>query len=532
MPKKPSIEWLPVSTTSGALQTKGNDSHAAVNTIPSYEHTRISPKIALLLILAMFAVAPVAYRYAARIVYDPDPFTYAEYGKDILNGMKLYSDVVLIDKGPLTAISYAIPQIFSPRNYLAIGTFMGFVLIAQALILSWNFRRNPSAVVAITFLITIFPLASEAFAWFSTEHLSNLYAACNLVIAFSIARVRRFSFLQCFLAGVFTCMAFYTRQTAVISGFVPAIEILLWGRTVRRVLLGTAYACLGGIIAMVVILILIFPIADIKGCLNILFLHSAAYAGLGSLHESWTLLSENILKPVGLLAMVAIAFGLFSRYSALACATLIAGLLTLISPRRPFDHYLVGFFPYAALLLGIGLERRALVWHFCGWLVFAFILCISYQPIQSTLRDANNFPQELQFAEIAHLADKIAPPAATLLVWGPPRCEAIVFASRLPTASKIWILWMMNKGNAPLLPMSVNQVIDGYLANPPTVIAMDHIYLEHARSGIPVDSSRASWELGYAILMKHRYAIKGSLNGYDIAVLENGPATIPTDNGK
>jgi hypothetical protein len=586
MLKNNPIEWRPASFAATARHT---NSIQPTNTTPTHEHKRFSPKIAFVLIAVMFAFAPWAYHCAARTDIDADPFTYAQHAKEILAGYRLYSDIYF-DKGPLGLLGFAIPELLSPRNYLAIGTFLGFLLIAQCFILIWNFRHNPVAAIAVSFFILLFPLTSYSLDWLSTEHLSNLFVAANLAIAYSISRSHRFSIFQCFLVGVFSCLALNTRQTSLMSALVPAVAMATSSGSIRRALLGFGSAMLGGILSTIAILFVVSRLGEVKGYLDALFLHSATYASLGTMHSAWELISRNSTSPLAILVIAFATLGLFSGYSRLTVSAIFACLLTIILPKRDANHYLVGIFPYVALLIGIALDvrpipgslwkksRKAMRRNFepdsrrravglalrneavlteirasfdnkeagskvqaaaarllpqaakraFGWAAALFMVVSACGPIFLTLKDATQNPNELQMAEVAKLTDRIAPPSATLFVWGRLGSEPIVFASKLPRANKFWILWMMDKESAPLLPISVDQIRSQYLANPPTVMVMDQVYLDHSRRGIPTQTFRAGWELGNELLMKYRYVIKASLNGFDIAVLENGPGGIPT----
>jgi hypothetical protein len=399
---------------------------------------------------------------------------------------------------------------------------MGLVLIAESLILIWNFRSNPPAMVAITYFVIICPLSAKPFAWLSTEHLSDLFVACNLVFAYVIARNRRFSLFQCFLVGLCTCAALNTRQTALLSGLVPMVSIAIWGRPFRRMLAGIGSAFAGGVVGMAAVLWLVSRIADLQGYLDALFLHPASYAGLGSAHDVWRLFAEDFPSPLATLAIVFAALGIFSRYPALAASAVVAGLLTIILPRRDFVHYLVGLFPFIALLIGIGLERHARTSAIFCWACCIFMVYVSYIPIRSTLHDAQLHPRELELAAVADHIDRVAPPSATLLVWGRLGAEPIDFASKLPLASKYWILWMFQKVNAPLLPIPVKDIVAQYLANPPTVIAEDRDFVLNMERGTDVpEYDKQGFELGKALLRKFHYEVEDSFGGYDIAVLQN-----------
>jgi hypothetical protein len=518
------ISWQVAGSSGDAVPIPQNETSIG-STFPQMEFNRIPHVVAIGLILLICGLAPLAYRFTARLADDGDPFTYAEYGKEILAGKRLYSDIYF-DKGPLSTLGYAIPQIAFPRDYLAIGAFMGLLLIVQSLILLWNFRTNPPALVAITLFTIIFPLSAKAYAWLSTEHLSNLFVACNLILAYCIARTGRFTLLQCFFVGVFSCLALNTRQTALISGLVPTVAIVMSGGTIRRVILGLASAFIGGIFAMAAVLLVVQRMADMQGYLDALFFHPATYSGLGSWHDAWRLLTENSTGPLATLAIIFVALALFSRYPALAASAVIAGFLTIILPRRDFNHYLVGLFPYIALLIGIGLERHAKTSAIFCWSTSAFVIYAACNPILSTLHEAQNHPRELELVDVAELADRIAPPSATILVWGKLGSEPIVFASNLPRANKYWILWTMDKENAPLLPASPKYIFDQYLQNPPTVLVMDRDFLNHMNDGTPVPYYDKSFELGKALLRKFHYEVKDSIHGFDIAVLDNSPIPI------
>jgi hypothetical protein len=446
-----------MSERSGGFQEnwiKSPQGNSANTTIGQFNKTRL---FVIGLIAVLFLAAPFGYWFAARLALDCDPFTYAQIAKDMLAGGRLYTDVQT-DKGPLTALAFAIPQVFFPRDYLAIGACLGLILIVQAAIFVWIFRDNPPAMVAAALCITILPLADWRWAWPSTEHLSNTFVVCNIALAYLIARRRWFRLRQAFLIGLFTCLCLNIRQTAVCSALVPVVSILTVAPNVKAMVKAFVAAVIGGLVGFGFIILLVWRIGDVYSYLQTLFFHPKTYASLGGWADVWKLISVNSNGVLAIAAVGCVSLGLFSQYRSLAITAIVAACMTIVIPRREFSHYFVGAFPYMALLLGVGLERYSNRKLFC-WACPAIMACVLFLPIKETLALAYSQPREIEMADLAHSVDKLAPASSTMLVWGGSGSEPIVFASEHPTASKYWILWMMDIPNAPLLPITPKEII-------------------------------------------------------------------------
>jgi hypothetical protein len=528
MQKYGSLQWGIVSRIGGAPETVPANLDANTNTKPYYKYDRASLAVALIVILASSIVAPSIYRYLARVEVDTDALTYAQAGKEILAGRRLYSEIYM-DKGPLTVIAFAIPQLFSPRNSQAIGESLSFVLMGLALIFAWAYRFNPSAMAAAGSFIILFPMTSRNFFWFSSEHISNLFVAGNLVIAYKIARRQSFSFIDCFLVGFISCLALNVRQTALLSGIVPAVLWIKYAGTWNRILKAIACGFLGGILAFLIILLVVAHIGDIHEYLYMIFTHPSSYAGDGSWHRAWRLFADNAFKPLTMFVVIFLGYAIFSRYKAVVISAVIAGVLTCAIPRHDFSHYLAGLFPYMALSIGIGFDRNSTFDQIFAWACVAFTVCVCVPLAKENIKTARLSSSAIDMADIAPAIDRVAPPSASLFVWGPMGSEAIMFASRLPAANKFWILWMFNHYASGSRPVSVSEITSEYLANPPTVMAMDQNYRKADESPSSADDFRVGWELGKALLSKYKYVVKESKNGFDIAVLQatSEPATRP-----
>jgi hypothetical protein len=526
MRTRDSFHWQNVAKNGGGSESENVNPSGIARIIPTNQTSRLPLIFAIGLIVFASIIAPLAYHYMGRINDNCDPFTYAEEAKEMMAGRRLYSEIYF-DKGPLVMVGFAIPQFFSPRDFQAIGAFLGFVLIGQAIIFAWAFRFDPTAMVGAALFIIVFPLTSPEFVWLSSEHLSNFFVAGNLALAYNIARQRTFTFWNCFLVGLISCLALNVRQTALLSGFVPAVLWIIYARSHKKLIRAFLTGVFGGLVGFAFILALVSRIGDFQQYAYALFLRAASYGGAGMWSESWKLFSENSTGTLAMFAGIFMGLALFSRHRTLVITSVIAAILTCALPRRDFIHYLVGLFPYVALMIGVGLERHTRNGPIFGWACAAFLVYVCLPLTQTVFDEARRAPKAIEMADVAHAVDRDNPDAKSLLVWGKLGSEPIVFASRIPPANQYWILWMLESNSAGFLPISVDQIFTQYLSNPPAVMAMDHDFLKHAQTGVPVRNINRAFDLGKTLLLKYKYVVTETVNGFDIAVLRTGPGGIP-----
>jgi hypothetical protein len=487
-----------------------------------------------LAILATVVTVPFLYHHVSQLAFNPDPFTYLQQAKEVLEGKKLYTEVQF-DKGPITILIYAIPEIFFPRSYPAANAFLGICLSLQSLAFVWVFRRDFTIGVACTLAITLIPLTNSEFSWLGTEHASNIFVTGAIIIAICIWQKGRFSPWQCLLAGVFSFLAMNVRQTAITVAIVPAIAILFTPKSLSSKAKGAAWCVGGGVLGLVSVLLGAWLISDIPAYLRKFYLHPATYAGLGTWTDTWNLLLEVFTTPLGWIGGAVILLAIAKARAWISATPLLmsaiaAGLLAVAMPHRNYSHYWMGVIPYLAMVIGIELFELRAKRRSVGLAASAFILCLTIVNIGVMYSWTTDHRDWDSRREIAEKADKIAPPNSTLLVWGPMGSEAIVFASEQPEANPNWILWMMEPPRDKLLPISVDELDDEYLENPPKEVAAYSDWIAALKDGAKNDPEHEpEMKLGKLLFKKYEYRFEKPLNNYSIGVLV-GPAKVTTQN--
>ena len=167
-----------------------------------------------------------------------------------------------------------------------------------------------------------------------------------------------------------------------------------------------------------VLLLALFNVNDLRGYLHFMFGHPVAYAGGGhSFNLIQSMLRLLTFSPSALL----VVFGLLAlsprRWRLFAAIALIVAIVQCNLPGRNIFHYWTGTFSYGALLIGLGLvrssSRSGLEWIYVGIVIAVMLpqaIWFVWQISQS--------PSECVFDQIAADVDRLAPPDATLTVFG------------------------------------------------------------------------------------------------------------------
>jgi hypothetical protein len=412
-----------------------------------------------------------------------------------------------------------------PRSYPTIELFLGISLVLQALAFVSAFRNDLTTGLACTLIITLIPLTSSEFAWMGTEHASNPFVTVVLITSIYISRNGRFSPWQCILAGMFTCFAMNVRQTALMVALVPATVILCTPQPIIKKIAGAVWSIVGGIIGLAFILVWVWVISDIPAYLGKFYLHPAAYAGLGTWMDSWHLIGSIFFRPIGWLGAAAVILVLsnfkhWTRNVPLVLSVIISGLLSVALPHREYPHYWMGFIPNLALIAGVGLYPFHTRPRSIGLVASVAIVCLTAPGIIRWYGVSTGQDGWTSCNQVALEADKLAPVNSTLLVWGPILSEPVVFASRQPTANPNWILWMMEPPTDKLLPLSVSELYDQYLQNPPKeIVAYSKWMSMLTRGENEKPEIAAEFKLGRLLLDKYEYRFTERVNDYAIGLL-------------
>ncbi len=469
--------------------------------------SRLALGISCVLLLLMAVAAVRIYAYTARGAGDRDPFIYAQVGKEILAGKRLYSET-WIDKPPLALAMYAAPQLIAPRSYEAICVFWALLLVAQAVMVAWAFRDSLPAAAASSLFLLFYPLVDGTLAWPSTEHFANLFVTANLLIALAIVRKGAWTTPQCLAAGALAITAFHVRQNTVLCGLLPMLAVGLSPWTLRQRFRALLVMVAGGVAAWLAILALVATFADVADYFWMLVIDPRKFASLGTWDEMGQLTRHFVGTPLALMLAIFLVLAAHGRYRLFAAALAVVGVGGCLLTFRNHPHYFANALPYAAILLGLGTQRLATFGSGMAWLATAAVMITVLPASYARMQIVADEPMYLELAQVAAKADSLAPLEATLWVCGPLPSEAIQFASRLPVSHmNHWIMFMRTPWKA-LLPQPWEVIQQEFRAQPPGVLVVHEALLREARTDESSHASDANPEylqLLRTLLKENRY---------------------------
>ncbi|HEY4313787.1 MAG TPA: hypothetical protein VGN12_30380 [Pirellulales bacterium] len=476
--------------------------------------------IGLLVLFVAAAVAINVYTFTSQTAGDRDPFIYAQVGKDVLAGKRLYSET-WIDKPPLGLLMYAVPQLFVPRSYKAIVVFGAVILVAQGVLFACAFRRSLAAAAAAALFVMFYPLELGTFTWPSTEHFANLFVTGNLVIALAITRARTFSTMQCLAAGALAIAAFHVRQNTVLCGLLPVLAVCLSDRSWRERWRAGCLMIAGGLIVWAMIVVAMAIVGDLPGYWWIMFVHPRIFASLGSAAELLDLARYFAGTSLALFWVIFALLAAERRYLPLVAGSAFIGPVGCLLTFHDHPHYLVNALPYVALLIGLGTQRLAKLGPGFPWFSVAAIGISLLPSVSGRLRIVAAEPTYLPFVQIAAEVDRVAPENGTLWVCGPQPSEAIQFISRLPSANVFCWIFQMRAPWKELLPKPWDEIAKEYSQHPPDVIVVHHGIEQQAHTAAGPVKEDEYLQLLRALLVEQHYTRAAESEGYSILLRTN-----------
>ena len=477
---------------------------------------------AMVLWIGSFMLAGIAalvlYTVLAKDVVNPDPPIFALAAKRMLAGQRLYRDFFEA-KPPLATLAYAIPGWIAPRSYLALQYTLAIVLLIQGGLWFWAFRPRPLTGAVCLLFVVFFPLSFWDFSWLSTEHLSNVFIAVNLLVALGITRDGQITWRRCCAAGVATCLAFHFRQNTLLSVLVPLFAVAVARQAVVLKLKGLLWIVAGGLASWAVILLLVGWVADYPGYFDQVFIFPARFARSGGMEERLNLCLSIMKEWWVVMLVLAGVLAMLVPQSAerhLALVTLLVGLLCSLITPRSHTHYWVSCFPAVTLcfLLGLPKDRpKALRWECAVLLIIGVAVSMGTRQNLGLVVQINGTEK---LDRVVERIDQLAQDNDTLYVYGPMGCEYIPFRCKLLPAQKYTIGWEMDY-NDGMVPESADQIIRGYLEHPPTYFVMHNSCQAQILEGIdPASPPPLSVWLAKALLANKRYSSVDSVAGFYI----------------
>jgi len=431
----------------------------------------------------LFVISIALHIYSARADTNPDPFTYGQYGKQLLAGESLY-DQILLDKPVLVPLIYALPQVLFPRSYLALKVMLAIVLAIQSLLFLVLIRPRFWAGLAASALLMLLPLSYWDWEWPSSEHFSNLWIM-GVLLACWRTTTSQVSMAKAVVIGVLLGLGFLTRPATAVYAAVPIALILTSRESWQKrgqflVIIGVT-----GLAILVASVGLVALLGSVHGYLYVLFVHPYHYAAqtYAPMSAKWLLVTCTHSMLLAAMILAAIAATL-SRFRVLLLVGLACGLLAAIAPNRAFEHYLAHVFPATAIAIGCALSeplglptsmrRSRMIWP-DGLALFTavvFAAGIAFE-MRHRFREIALKDHSVWVAEkVAERIDDAVPKSGTLWVVGPMFSEKVRFASRRNHAYPIESTWELDLPEIFSLYKPADQILIDYLNHPPTALAI------------------------------------------------------------
>jgi hypothetical protein len=274
------------------------------------------------------------------------------------------------------------------------------------------------------------------------------------------------------------------------------------------------------IVTEALVLAVVSRVSDVSTYLHFIFIHPFAYSSIGGRGDAWALLTSLLRSTPGTLALLAFGLALLTRFRVLAALALLAGVAVLVAPSRNFPHYLVSFLPFLALFVALGLAESRLARPWLQLLYVGVAAGMLLPEARAYLWTTGENANVASYERVAQAVDRLAPPGATLAVCGRMPCEAITYASRVPPANFVWVLWELNPPESNVLPDDhrAERVFAEYLERPPTMLVVWGPYYQSALAAGEGQLPNQV-RLVKLLLERHGYEPRVVVDDYVIAVL-------------
>ncbi|MBA4015774.1 MAG: hypothetical protein C0483_01160 [Pirellula sp.] len=456
----------------------------------------------------------------ARHCTNPDPFTYAQIGKQLLAGKTLYVDA-LTDKPLLAPLLFMPPQLLVPNRYWPMAVYLGLVVALQCVILLRAVRPSFwSGLTAVIFLSFV-PFAFWDWHYLSTEHLSNVFILSVLVCCRRVSEEGRCDRRLSVLLGVLLGLAYLTRPTTAVTALVPLCVLCsIPGGWIARfsALIGVFVGGATTVAASVAAVALWTGRAE--NYLNVLFVYPRVYVSASS--ETATFL--YYLEAGEICQLLPLATGLaflaaFTRHRVLIWSALIAAVLNVVASPRPYQHYIVNTFPALALAMVCCFDgplqltvdrtsRQNSRGAGLAMLFLALFLPAVAARVYVVTRTAITVPNVQVLEGISNVIDERYPSAKTMWVVAPMGHEYLLFASRLKPAHPVRSAWELDLPRPEILYKEASVIQEEYLASPPDLIVLQSLYEVYLDPlEVPVEKS-LTCEILRALLKTGQYRLE------------------------
>ncbi len=455
------------------------------------------------------------YAFLARQGGGADTLVLAQTAKSVLDGKRLYAGA-WTDKPPLAVAVYTIPEWCVPRSYRAIEVFAALLWVAAAAMYAYAFRGCFAAMLGCMLLVTLFPLSDADYVWPASEIVC---VAPVLLIGARVASRNQIRWGECLAAGFFACLAFHVRETAVCCMLIPLLAIGASQRARAEKVRGVIALGAGALLGAVVVALFVIARGSLSGYVEFMFVDPLGAPANVTLSGAWYQFVALLWS--GPLPAIVALFGILAARredAKLISALFVVGTLATLGSIYELGHYWVALFPYAVLLVGLGIQRVGNASRPMARML-ALGLALALVPMAGLRADvARRSAIADGFYKVAEAADRAAPEGATLLVCGPAPAELIQFASRMPVAQPIWAASQMQPPALSRYPRAWSEIQEDYFSSPPGVLVVHENYLRAAVAARQVEQFPPSLQLVAMLIDRHRYNVVATVEGYVILV--------------
>jgi len=169
----------------------------------------------------------------------------------------------------------------------------------------------------------------------------------------------------------------------------------------------------------------------------------------------------------------------------------------------------------------ISQSNQRLAWIYVGAIAVAVLPT-------ACMRLSSNFhsPNTQTMARVAQAVDRVAPENANLTVCGPWNCEMIQYCSDLPSANRYCWLNQFQPMWIRILPDSIDTIFGEYLANPPTILAVEKSYFDVAIGKGEAPSGFENIRLIRLLCERYPYRVVETVDDYVVLVRELDPGRV------
>ena len=466
--------------------------------------------------------ALVAHLLMTPSCFSPDVFVYAEYGKLMLQGKRLYSEIFL-DKPILTPILYALPQLVAPNVYWVFKLCLACVLWLQGYLIIKTMKPPLATSLVVSCVVLFLPLLFWDWEWPSTEHLSNLFVVGVLLLCWRAATADRCGVLAALAIGALLGAAVLVRQTTATTAIVPMATLAAMRGNVPRRLAALALIGVAGATTLLVSVGAAYFLGNVDGYVRTMLMMPGMYS-----NETLPEMTASFAHYMGM-AQECQLMPLLTGAAFLAClprqrftllAGLAAGVLTVAASPRSYGHYAVGMFPGIAVAIAGGLrgdftsprwmgEPRPIPAALIGSLLLAMIAPFWSARLVleiSTHWRASNLAAP---AEFERWLDQTLPGPRTMWLVAPMNYEYILYASDKTPAHALHTAWEMDRPDLAMGYGGDEAILDDFLESPPDVIVLQGVAYNWIKTGVdrPLEEMDLSRRVLHSLMRRHRYEL-------------------------